>query len=77
MDRNVPVRIVAAWHGHDPAVSASIYDTPRNPSCGLLARRCSVSPARTALHENEKARSVGVHSRFLFVGLTGFETATT
>ena len=47
MDRNVPVRIVAAWHGHDPAVSASIY-----------------GPPRTALHENEKARSVGVHSRF-------------
>jgi hypothetical protein len=25
MDRNMPVHIVAAWHGHDPAVSASIY----------------------------------------------------
>ena len=24
-DRNVPVHLVAAWHGHDPAVSASIY----------------------------------------------------
>ena len=25
MDRNVPVHIVAAWHGHDPSVSASTY----------------------------------------------------
>jgi integrase len=25
MDRNVPVHIVAAWHGHDPAVALRIY----------------------------------------------------
>jgi integrase len=25
MDRLVPVHVVAAWHGHDPAVSLSIY----------------------------------------------------
>lgn len=25
LDRGIPVHIVAAWHGHDPAVSVSIY----------------------------------------------------
>ncbi len=25
LDQNKPVHIVAAWHGHDPAVLLSIY----------------------------------------------------
>jgi hypothetical protein len=25
LDRGIPVHIVAAWHGHDPAVALSIY----------------------------------------------------
>lgn len=33
----LPVHVVAAWHGHDPAVSLSIYSDAQREDCGPLA----------------------------------------
>ena len=41
LDQNKPVHIVAAWHGHDPAVLLSIYSDARPTNCAQRARRCS------------------------------------
>ncbi|GFG84846.1 recombinase XerD [Mycolicibacter algericus] len=34
LDSSQPVHIVAAWHGHDPAVSLSIYSDGRADELG-------------------------------------------
>jgi len=45
LDQSHPVHIVAGWHGHDPAVSLSIYSEAKADELRAApARRCSADP---------------------------------
>lgn len=56
LDQGIPVHIVAAWHGHDPAASLSIYAEAKADELRRQAHHCSADPVARRWPVNGRVR---------------------